>query len=1540
MRSPATHSPEGARGQRGIPGAATSLTILWVVISLSCFAAPGQLRWRFTTQGSVSSSPAIAANGDVLFGSQDGNVYALNPATGQPRWHHQLGSPVTASPVLAANGTIYVRDGDGNLHALDGVTGQTQRSYALPYHAWWLVSTPVLTPSGDLIVSIFRDSLRRVDPITGSNLWTSASSARWVGSPALSVDDTLVIGSYDGNILGIDATRGTLRWSRNPGGLILGSAAMGLEPTVFLVVGGGFAPQGTLVCLHLKDGSIRWSFPLGNASRSSPIVGPEGTVYVGNDDGAVFAVEGSQGTLRWQSTTEGPIASAPALTRDGTLLVSALDGALYAMDTVSGERLWKLTTGGEIYGSPAIGPDGTIYIGSADRSLYAVEGTAPLALGAWPKFLGNAENRGTPPSATGPPVIAFQSASTSRALGSPLELRVDAVGDLPLTYAWSLNGAPLPTVTGTTLAIPQFAAENAGTYQVTVSNAAGSIISAPMSIVVGYRVEVQTVGRGSVDAVPRPATDGSYPAGSTVRFEAIPSPGHTFAKWTGTTNTESNPIQWIVDGPKTLVAHFPWLPGDTRWQTRFPSVSVRTLTLGEGGTLYASLMSRQAGAPGRLAALDAASGQVRWTYSHPTATSFTGSAIGNDGTLFVGLDHTLEAIDPIQGTRRWVSDLGALAIGTAIGADGTLYVTTRDGALRAIDAASGTIRWTVGEGTASSYVNVTAPFVGLDGTVYTAIYTTINTDSAWIRSYDPSGTRTNWSTPIANGFIPSSMALGVDSSVMALQGSSIIAIDPLTGDVKRSATLSISPPAFGAFTCVGPDNTVYLATYGGTHLALDGSTGDLRWQLNLGASWSAPALAADGTLYVSSTHPFLPGLFAVDSQTGAIRWSFPQRTDTPPIVGSEGVVYVGSNPGAGWYWGLPDSTVAPEAVIYALHGSSPLSTDAPWPSQRHDSGNRASQQRLTGPPQIVAQSRSQFHLLNSTVTVGVIAGGTNLHFEWTLNGLVLPEARGPRLILTNFSQAQTGTYQVRVFNELGSVLSEPVVAGGMFQITRHTRGPGTVTTTPDSDLYPQGTPVQLTAVPTGQRRFLGWFGDVAGTNNPLTVVIHSNIQAIAAFETAVGEKLWERPLAGAVAGTPAIDGDGTIYLATTDGNVDALDPFLGTLRWRFTAGGAFQASPALDSLGRVFIGCGNSRFYALDGATGAQRWRYSAGAAVMSSAALTSDGTVIFGSLDKQVHALDAATGAQRWTYDVGDRVESSPVLTPEGAVILGTGNPNARGGSVVCLDVNTGELRWTNNVVWSVGGSLALGADNSVLCANGNGRELIAFDRISGQRRWATEVGAVWHLNSPVFSPDGLAYLFSGDQGLQALNATTGQLVWSAFPKLFLGSIGNPVVASDGTLYVGIDRQLHALDGASGARKWSYDTLSPIQGGLTLAPEGTVYVTTSSPSVGARLAAIQGGAPLASSGWPKAGGDLGNTGHPPGSFYRPRISVQNIQLPNPPALRIHGPLGQVLQIQAAAELPNWTPLQVVTNSTGVVDWLDLAPPGSRRFYRTQRIQP
>jgi outer membrane protein assembly factor BamB len=109
-----------------------------------------------------------------------------------------------------------------------------------------------------------------------------------------------------------------------------------------------------------KPGTVLWEFETGDGVFSSPAIGSDGTVYVG----------------------EGGLAGKK----------------LYAINSKSGVKLWEFEMGDWVFSSPAIGSDGTVYVGSWDKKLYAIKTESKgLAKSPWPMRGQNARHTGRVP---------------------------------------------------------------------------------------------------------------------------------------------------------------------------------------------------------------------------------------------------------------------------------------------------------------------------------------------------------------------------------------------------------------------------------------------------------------------------------------------------------------------------------------------------------------------------------------------------------------------------------------------------------------------------------------------------------------------------------------------------------------------------------------------------------------------------------------------------------------------------------------------------------------------------------------------------------------------------------------------------------------------------------------------------------------------------------------------------------------------------------------------------------------------------------------
>jgi outer membrane protein assembly factor BamB len=128
--------------------------------------------------------------------------------------------------------------------------------------------------------------------------------------------------------------------------------------------------DGRLYAVDATTGTKHWQFDTSGWVFSSPAV-VDDTVYVGSSDKSLYAVDAATGTKQWEFGTSHHVRSSPAVV-DSTVYVGSWDDNLYAVDAATGNQEWQFNTSGWVESSPAI-VDGTVYVGSGDGSLYAID---------------------------------------------------------------------------------------------------------------------------------------------------------------------------------------------------------------------------------------------------------------------------------------------------------------------------------------------------------------------------------------------------------------------------------------------------------------------------------------------------------------------------------------------------------------------------------------------------------------------------------------------------------------------------------------------------------------------------------------------------------------------------------------------------------------------------------------------------------------------------------------------------------------------------------------------------------------------------------------------------------------------------------------------------------------------------------------------------------------------------------------------------------------------------------------------------------------
>ena len=176
------------------------------------------------------------------------------------------------------------------------------------------------------------------------------------------------------------------------------------------------------------------------------------------------------------------------------------------------------------------------------------------------------------------------------------------------------------------------------------------------------------------------------------------------------------------------------------------------------------------------------------------------------------------------------------------------------------------------------------------------------------------------------------------------------------------------------------------------------------------------------------------------------------------------------------------------------------------------------------------------------------------------------------------------------------------------------------------------------------------------------------------------------------------------------------------------------------------------------------------------------DGVVHAASYEGFVYALDMETGELIWSFGTASDSSPSPVVA-SGVVHV----------SGLALDAVTGELLWSTD-----------GASGGVFAPDMSGS---TFFMLKGDI-W-DDLGDIWD--------DLVVTAVDGPSGRELWTAT----IPSSGPSLF------PLTASGDQIYVSDDAQVHALDAATGELVWSHHDSSSLDGPVArpAASEGSVFL-------------------------------------------------------------------------------------------------------------------
>lgn len=293
--------------------------------------------WTAPQSAQLVASPVVA-DGVIVVGAMDGNVYGLAATTGRPLWQFSTGDAIQGTPAVL-DGRVFVASLDGNLYALHLADGRVAWQKALG----GLGRASPVVAAGSLIVArgFPGNTLLRLDPRSGDTMWESAADtlAPFSNSAAASDGTRLIIGANEGHYVAFDLTTGKKQWTYEAEGIVNLSAPLLTGGRAYFLPGGA---SGRLHAVDATTGAAIAGWPIDLPAPAPDITG----VSLGRQ----FAVS-SIAAAGSRLIVDLRIDDSLDTDKDGVADQFLMRETVLAVDTLAGAVAWQQANGRKLVSS-------------------------------------------------------------------------------------------------------------------------------------------------------------------------------------------------------------------------------------------------------------------------------------------------------------------------------------------------------------------------------------------------------------------------------------------------------------------------------------------------------------------------------------------------------------------------------------------------------------------------------------------------------------------------------------------------------------------------------------------------------------------------------------------------------------------------------------------------------------------------------------------------------------------------------------------------------------------------------------------------------------------------------------------------------------------------------------------------------------------------------------------------------------------------------------------------------------------------------------